>query len=105
VSYRITVRTGPKIAREKCESLDEAIEIVKRYVRGSRRREAVEALGRRFEPGQIVAIRIEVKGPSNRAGLDVLGDGGLVAYTGKLSKKVVGEGEDPYEALRSALTE
>jgi hypothetical protein len=104
VSYRVTIRNGPQVTREKCDSLDEAIEFVKRQVRGARRREAVEALGRHYEPGQIVAIRIEVKGPSSRAGLDVLGDGGLVAYTGRITRTVIGEGEDPYEALRGALT-
>ena len=104
MSYRITIRTGPHTAREKADSVDDAIEVVKRHVRGLRRREAVEALGKTYEPGQLVAIRIELKGPHGRAGLDVLGDGGLVAYTGRVSRKVIGEGEDPYEALKAALT-
>jgi hypothetical protein len=104
VSYRITIRTGPHTAREKAESVDDAIEVVKRYVRGSRRKEEVNLLGKSYAPGQLVAIRIELKGPHGRAGLDVLGDGGLVAYTGRVSRKVIGEGEDPYEALRAALT-
>jgi hypothetical protein len=104
LSYRITIRTGPRVEHERRDSLDDALELVKRRVRGARRRDAVEALGRRYEPGRIVAIRIELKGPHGRAGLDVLGDGGLVAFTGRWVRKIVGEGEDPYEALRRALT-
>jgi hypothetical protein len=104
VSYRITVRTGPHTAREKAESVDDAIEVVKRHVRGLRHKEPVNALGRTYEPGQLVAIRIELKGPNGRAGMDVLGDGGLVAFTGRFRRTVIGEGEDPYEALKAALT-
>jgi hypothetical protein len=104
VSYRITVRAGPNTGREKAESVDDAIEIVKRHVRGSRRKEPVNALGRTYEPGQIVAIRIELKGPNGHAGIDVLGDGGLVAFAGRYRRTVIGEGEDPYEALKAALT-
>jgi len=104
LSYRVTVRAGSRVERERCETVDEAIEIAKRHVRGSRRRDAVELLGRRYDPGVQIAVRIEFKGPNGRAGLDVLGDGGLVAYTGRLVRRTVGEGEDPYEALAHKLS-
>jgi hypothetical protein len=103
LSYRITVRRGPKIDHERAESLDEAIEIAKRYVRGSRRRDAVEAIGRRYEAEDLVAVRIELKGPGGRGGLDVRGDGGLIAWTGRVFRTVL-EGDDPYEALAHRLS-
>jgi hypothetical protein len=102
VSYRVTVRRGPKVERERCASLDEALDAVKRHVRGARRRGTVEALGRRYEPGALVAVRIEVSAPRRRAGLDVRGDGSIVAYRGRVFRKAL-DGDDPYDALQRAL--
>jgi hypothetical protein len=103
MSYKITARIGPKVEREQADALEQAIEHVKRYVRGARRRETVSALGRAYAPGDQVAVRIEVKGNGRHAGLDVRGDGSLVAYRGRFVRRVV-EHDDPYEALRRALT-
>lgn len=103
MSYRVTVRRGPKVERERCASLDEAIELAKRHVRGARRREDVEALGRRYESASLIATRIELKGPGGRAGLDVRGDGSILAYSGRVVRRPL-DGGDPYDALRRALT-
>ena len=89
MSYRVTVRRGPKVDHERCDTLDEAIELAKRHVRGSRRRDAVEAIGRRYEPADLVAVRIELKGPGGRGGLDVRGDGGVIAWTGRVFRTVL----------------
>ena len=43
-------------------------------------------------------MRIELKGPGGRGGIDVRGDGGVVAWTGRVFRKVL-DGDDPYEAL------
>ncbi len=102
MSYRITVRRGPKIDHERADSLEQAIEVTKSYVRGSRRRDAVEAIGRRYEASDLVAVRIEVKGPGGRGGIDVRGDGGVIAWTGRVFRKEL-EGDDPYEALAQRL--
>jgi hypothetical protein len=103
VSYRVTVRRGPKVDHARAGSLDEAIEVAKRHVRGSRRRDPVEAIGRRYEAADLVAVRVELKGPGGRAGVDVRGDGGVTAWTGRVFRKEL-DGDDPYEALRRALT-
>ncbi len=103
MSYRITVRRGPNIDHERADSLEEAIEVAKRYVRGSRRREVVEAIGRRYEAGAQIAVRIELKGPGGRAGLDVRGDGGVIAWTGRVFRTEL-PGDDPYEALAQRLS-
>jgi hypothetical protein len=103
VSYRITVRRGPRVERDSCDALEDALALVERHVRDVRRHEAIEAVGRRYEPGDLVAARIEVKGPGGRAGVDVRGDGSLVAYTGRVRRRAL-DGKDPFEALRQALT-
>jgi hypothetical protein len=103
VSYRVTVRRGPKVDHERAGSLDEAIEIAKRHVRGSRRRDAVEAIGRRYEAADQVAVRIELKGPGGRGGVDVRGDGAVIAWTGRVFRTLL-DGDDPYEALAHRLS-
>ena len=103
MSYRITVRRGPNVDHERAGSPEEAIEIAKRYVRGSRRRDAVEAIGRRYESENLVAIRIEIKGPGGPAGLDVSGDGGVIAWRGRVFRTQL-PGDDPYEALAQRLS-
>ena len=77
--FRVTVRRGPKVSHEDYETLNQALAAVGREARGDRR--AVEALGRTYEPSQLVAARIELKGAGRLAGVDVRGDGSLVAWT------------------------
>ncbi len=103
MSYRVTVRRGPQVSHERAETLDEAIEITKRFVRGSRRRDAMEAIGRRYEAADQVAVRVELKGPGGRGGIDVRGDGAVIAWTGRAFRKVL-DGDDPYEALAQRLS-
>jgi hypothetical protein len=105
VSYQLTVRRGPKIERDKRDSLDEAIDVLEAYARTAARREAVDFVSRRFEPGDLVALRIELKGEGVRAGLDVHGDGSAVAWTGRIRRTAIEpeSGESPLAALRRAL--
>jgi hypothetical protein len=48
---------------------------------------------REFTPDQRVQVRIEVSGPglirSPEGGIDVMGDGALVAYTGGIRKEPI----------------
>ena len=104
--YRLTVRRGPKVEKDTRESLAEAIDLLEAYAETATRREAVDFVSRRYEPGDLVALRIEIKGEGVRAGLDVHGDGSAVAWTGRLSRKPIEpeRGESPLAALRRTLT-
>ena len=87
MSYRITVRRGPKVEHERADTLDEAIEVAERYVRGSRRRESGRGDRPALRGEHQVAVRIELKGPGGRGGLDVRGDGGVIAWTAGCSAR------------------
>ena len=110
-SYRLTIRRGPRVERERFGDLGAALAALEE----SGRALATEAnakpvdtlLGRRFEPVQQVLARLELKGPRLRAGVDVRGDGSAEAYTGRVRRRLVPEleGESPYEALRRTLGE
>jgi hypothetical protein len=106
LSYQLTVRRGPKIEKDKRETLGEAIDLLEAYAETATRRDAVDFVSRRYEPGDLVAMRIEVKGRGVRAGLDVHGDGSAVAWTGRIGRTIIEpeHGESPLAALRRRLT-
>jgi hypothetical protein len=108
MSWRVTVRDGPRVAKLRAAALEEALDIVEREGRalsaGPGRR-AVDLRTRTFTPQQQVAGRVELAGPGVRAGVDVRGDGAAEAWTGRVRRRVVEqqERESPYAALRRAL--
>ena len=110
MSWRVTVRDGPRVRKLRAAALDEALELVEREARvlaaGPRRR-TVDLRGRRFEPQQQVAGRVELAGPRVRAGVDVRGDGAAEAWTGRVRRQVVEQEdrESPYDALRRVLAQ
>ncbi len=115
MSWKLTVRVGPKVRRDRFETLEGALTEAERRARelaDRGPRPAVDTRMRRFEPAQQVAARIELAGPqrllaSVRAGLDVRGDGSTEAYLGRVHRQLVEQrrGESPYKALRRALIE
>jgi hypothetical protein len=111
--FRIVVRNGAKVERQRAASLEDALELVERYGRGlaaQPRLREVDLRFRTFSPAAQVAARIEVSGPQRwrpavRAGIDVRGDGSVEAWSGRTEREVVAQqsGESPYDALRRAL--
>ena len=108
--YRITVRSGAKVEREKAGDLRAALSVLERRGRsledGASSRPVGGTLMRRYEPVQQVVGRVELRGPGRlRAGVDVRGDGSVEAFTGKLRRRLVVQqaGESPYNALRREL--
>jgi len=107
-AWTVTVRTGPKVERLRAATLPEALELLEtetRVVATTARRGAIDVRIRRFEPGDQVAARAELRGRGTRAGFDVRGDGAVQAWTGRVRRRLVepAGGETPYDALRRAL--
>jgi hypothetical protein len=109
--YRLTVRTGARVRKERHGQLDEALAAVERIGQGlsdgAHTRPAGGKLIRRFDPVQQVVGRIELAGPGRlRAGVDVRGDGSSEAFTGRVRRRLVEQrdGETAYDALRRAVS-
>ncbi len=110
-AWRVTVRSGPRVEKLRAATLDEAIAALEDRTRAAAsahgRRGTVDLRYRRYEPGDQVAVRAELRGPERwrpavRAGMDVRGDGTLVPWSGR-EPIVPDDGEGPYEALRRVL--
>ena len=112
MSYRLTVRHGPKVSRQKFDSLDAALAALEE------RAKEIRAAGplrprkmiREFEPADQVAGRAEIAAGGGflrrgtEAGVDVMGDGRFVAFAGGVRRAELDPGQDgPFEAVRRAL--
>lgn len=113
-SYRLTVRDGPRVQRQRFDTLDAALDELERRVRQLALRPPrapVDLRVRRFEPAAQVAARAEVAGGGSllrrgvRGGVDLRGDGSVEAYVGGAGRRLLdqAEGESAYDALRRAL--
>src|SRR4051794_2451092 len=112
--WRVTFRDGARVQRTAEPTLDAALDALEARARAAADGPglaAVDLRSRRWEPGDQVAARGELRGPQRwrpavRAGLDVRGDGAVQAWTGAPERAIVEprEGEDAYAALRRALT-
>jgi hypothetical protein len=111
LSWKVTVRHGSNVGREKFNSLDEAIAEAKRRVDEVRREGGLPTISafREHTPDQRVHARIEISGPGlvrvPEGGIDVMGDGAAIAYTGAIRKRKLEADslEDAFERLRVAL--
>jgi hypothetical protein len=106
--WRVTVRTGPKVEKERYDALEAALDAVEMHARATantERRAAVDMKIRRYEAGDQVAARVELSGPRVAAGVDVRGDGAVQAWTGRWRRQPLPleDGETVYEALRRTL--
>ncbi len=77
-------------------------------VRGEGPLDSVKAF-REYGPGQRVAGRVELSTGGwlrrREAGIDVMGDGSLVPYSGAIRKRPLdpGDSDSPFDAVREAL--
>jgi hypothetical protein len=99
------------VTREKFEDLDEAVAAMERSIKDIRSQGPLESkkMFREFEPGTQVAGRAEISTGSLlrsgvSAGVDVMGDGTLVAYLGGVRREELDPGQKgPFVAVREAL--
>jgi hypothetical protein len=111
VSWKVTVRHGPKVGRERFSSLEEAIEEARHRVDQVRREGGLPEITafRKHTPAQRVEARIEISGPgffrSPEGGIDVMGNGHAVAYMGAIRKEQIEAGslDDALERLKREL--
>jgi hypothetical protein len=111
VSWKVTVRHGSNVGREKFATLDEAIAEAKRRVDEISREGGLPAISafREHKPAQRVQARIEISGPGlirhPEGGIDVMGDGQAVAYTGAIRKETIEADslDQAFERLQDAL--
>jgi len=111
--YTLTVRDGPRVARERYAELETALDALQAQVlelTARPPRETVDVKTRTFAPAEQVVARAELSGPERlmpriRAGVDVRGDGSAEAWTGRARRRAVAreDGESAVAALRRAL--
>jgi hypothetical protein len=107
----VTVRHGSRVGRKKFKSLDEAIGEARRRVQEIQREDRLPTITvfRKHTPDQRVNARIEITGPglirSPEGGVDVMGDGHAVVYTGAIRKEPIEADslDDAFERLAAAL--
>lgn len=109
----MTVRAEGAVRRERVRDRDAALDALEAAAAAQSldgRRGALDLRYRRFEPAQLVAARVQLRGPGApwstvRAGVDVRGDGSVQAWRGLVRKQLVEpEGDEtPYAALRREL--
>ena len=110
--WRLTVRHGARVRHESFESLDEAIAAAEEAARETLAEGPLGSVKmlREFEPGQRVAARLEISTGGwlrgRAAGVDVMGDGSVVAYSGAMRREPLETraGESAFDAVRGALS-
>ena len=111
VSWKVTVRHGSKVGREKFDSLDESIAFARRRVEEIEHEGGLPTISvfRTHTPDQRVHARVEISGPglirTPEGGIDVMGDGTAIPYKGTIRKQRIDATslDEAFERLRSAL--
>lgn len=111
--WKLTVRAGSVVARERFASLDQALAAMDARLDDlapNARRAPASVFGREYSAQRQVAARAEVAGPGRflpdiRAGVDLRGDGTTQAWTGWSRRSLVepAPGETAVEALARDL--
>ncbi len=111
--FVLTIRNGPRVERERYETLDAATEALRSAVAtitGEGRLPEVKML-RTFSPEQRVKARVEISTGRvfrrREAGIDVMGDGSVIPYRGGTFRRPLEpeSGADAADAVAAALRE
>jgi hypothetical protein len=113
MAWRVLVRRGPDVEKVRCQTLPEALDALEQRARAAadgRRLPTVDVRVRTYSPGEQISARAELKGPQRlrpfiHAGIDVHGDGSVVAWSGGVRREAIAMvgGETAYAALRRAV--
>jgi hypothetical protein len=111
--WKVTVRHGSSVGREKFATLDEAIAETRRRVEEIQREDGLPSITvfRTHTSDQRVNARIEITGPGlirhREGGIDVMGDGHAIAYTGAISKETIEADslDEAFERLQQELAD
>lgn len=110
-AWKLTVRHGPEVTRQRFDDLDAALEHARRRVEEFRAEGPLRKVSmlRDFDPSVQVHARLEISGKGlvrpPTAGVDLRGDGSIVAFTGSLGREELSaEGdESAFDLVRRAL--
>lgn len=110
-SFKLTIRHGPSVDRESHSTLEEAITALRAHTERIREQGGLGEVAafHTYEPGDRVNARLEISTGralrSRDAGIDVMGDGGLVPFRGGVTRKPLqpAPGETAYEVVEAAL--
>jgi hypothetical protein len=110
--WKLTVRHASEVEHEEFGTLEEAIGEMERRAKEVRAEGPLPPSSalRNFEPGDQVHARLQISGRGllrkPTAGIDVRGDGSLVAFRGTVAREELepGAGETPFDAVRKTLS-
>ena len=98
MSYKVTIRVGPRVTHERVPTLPDAVDVLELRL---------TALGPEIRRRPVRAFRREIGrlAPRVQAGADVRGDGSIEVYRGKVRREVVEleRGENEFDGLRRVL--
>lgn len=112
-TWKLTVRDGSEVEHQSFDSLDDAVEEMRRRameIRAEGSAEPVAAL-RDFAPADQVRARLQLSGKGllrrSTAGIDVRGDGTFVPYRGSMRRDELDAAayDTPFDAVRETLAD
>ena len=112
-AFTVTVRNGPRVERVKHETLEQAVASLREHCEAILDEGRLPGVGmfRDYEPGQRVKARIEISTGKvfrrREAGVDVMGDGSVVPFSGGTFRRPIeGERDSDYaDVVAAALRE
>lgn len=109
--FKLTIRHGSKVRRRRLDTLAGAVDAMREEAAAIRAEGGLPEVTafRTYQPSARVHARLEIStgGPlrGHDAGIDIMGDGGLVPFSGGVSRKPLepADGQSAYDAVSEAL--
>ena len=111
MAWRVVERHGSEVTKGRFDTLDEALEHARDRVDAVLREGRLRTVSmlREFTPDQRVQARVEISTArflrGTDAGIDVMGDGSVIAYRGGINREALDADtlDEAFERLRDAL--